>query len=172
MKSTRPRQRQRLFTNRSLTGSSNSYALRSAKNGQNIAGGDDQVILTLIVHLGAAILGVQHLVADLDVDRNALAGVVTTARADSQDFTLLRLLLGVVRNEQDAVWVSASACLTMILSSNGVSEIDTVDLLFLREIVTYRAGTRLQEADDHLRRRPSALRHILARLLALCQLEC
>ena len=100
MKSTRPRQRQRLFTNRSLTGSSNSYALRSAENGQNIAGGDDQVILTLIVHLGAAILGVQHLVADLDVDRNALAGVVTTARADSQDFTLLRLLPCGVRDEQ------------------------------------------------------------------------
>lgn len=75
-------------------------------------------------------------------------------------------------NRPDAVWVSASACLTMILSSNGVSEIDTVDLLFLREIVTYRAGTRLQEADDHLRRRPFALKHILARLLALCQLEC
>ena len=120
---------QRLFTNRSLTGSSNSYALRSAENGQNIAGGDDQVILTLIVHLGAAILGVQHLVADLDVDRNALAGVVATARTDGM-------------NRPDAVWVSASACLTMILSSNGVSEIDTVDLLFLREIVTYRAGTR------------------------------
>ena len=134
---------QRLFTNRSLTGSSNSYALRSAENGQNIAGGDDQVILTLIVHLGAAILGVQHLVADLDVDRNALAGVVATARTDSQDFTLLRLLLGIVRNEQTGCGlVSASACLTMILSSNGVSEIDTVDLLFLREIVTYRAGTR------------------------------
>ena len=45
-------------------------------------------------------------------------------------------------NRPEAVWVSASACLTMILSSNGVSEIDTVDLLFLREIVTYRAGTR------------------------------
>ena len=91
---------QRLFTNRPLTGSSNSYALRSAENGQDIAGGNDQVILTLIVHLGAAILGVQHLIADLDVDRNALAGIVTTARANSQNFTLLRLLLGIVRNEQ------------------------------------------------------------------------
>lgn len=35
-------------------------------------------------------------------------------------------------NRPEAVWVSASACLTMILSSNGVSEIDTVDLLFLK----------------------------------------
>ena len=122
---------QRLFTNRSLTGSSNSYALRSAENGQNIAGGDDQVILTLIVHLGAAILGVQHLVADLDVGP-------TARTSPCCGFSLA--LSGM--NRPDAVWVSASACLTMILSSNGVSEIDTVDLLFLREIVTYRAGTR------------------------------
>ena len=132
-----------MFTNRSLTGSSNSYALRSAENGQNIAGGDDQVILTLIVHLGAAVLGVQHLVTDLDVDRNALAGVVATARTDSQDFTLLRLLLGVVRNEQTGCGLGLGfRLLDDDLVSNGVSEIDTVDLLFLREIVTYRAGTR------------------------------
>ena len=134
---------QRLFTNRSLTGSSNSYALRSAENGQNIAGGDDQVILTLIVHLGAAVLGVQHLVADLDVDRMrspaSLRRPGPTARTSPCcGFSLA--LSGM--NKPDAVWVSASACLTMILSSNGVSEIDTVDLLFLREIVTYRAGTR------------------------------
>ena len=52
------------------------------------------------MHFGATVLGIQHLVADLDVDRNALTGVVTTARADGQDFALLRLLLGVVRDEQ------------------------------------------------------------------------
>ncbi len=110
-----------------------SYAPVSAEDGQDVTSGDDEVILALVVHLGAAVLGVQHLVADLDVDRDTLAGVVTTTRADSQDFALLRLLLGIVRNEQTgAVWVSASACLTMILSSNGVSEIDTVDLLFLK----------------------------------------
>ena len=77
-----------------------SYALVSAEDGQDVTSGDDEVILALVVHLGAAVLGVQHLVADLDVDRDTLAGVVTTARADSQDFALLRLLLGIVRNEQ------------------------------------------------------------------------
>ena len=104
-----------------------SYALVSAEDGQDVTSGDDEVILALVVHLGAAVLGVQHLVADLDVDRDTLAGVVTTARADSQDFALLSGM-----NRPEAVWVSASACLTMILSSNGVSEIDTVDLLFLK----------------------------------------
>jgi len=57
-----------------------SYALVSAEDGQDVTSGDDKVILALVVHLGAAVLGVQHLVADLDVDRDTLAGVVTTAR--------------------------------------------------------------------------------------------
>ena len=58
------------------------------------------------MNFGAAVLGVQHLVADLDIHRNALALVVTTARANSQDFTLLRLLLGVVRNVQTGCGLS------------------------------------------------------------------
>lgn len=110
-----------------------SYALVSAEDGQDVTSGDDKVILALVVHLGAAVLGVQHLVADLDIHRDALALVVTTARANGQDFTLLRLLLGIVRNVQTGSGLGLGlACLTMILSSNGVSEIDTVDLLFLK----------------------------------------
>ena len=110
-----------------------SYALVSAEDGQDVTSGDDEVILALVVHLGAAVLGVQHLVADLDVDRDTLAGALrrpgpTARTSPCCGFSLA--LSGM--NRPEAVWVSASACLTMILSSNGVSEIDTVDLLFLK----------------------------------------
>ena len=77
-----------------------SCSVHSAKNGEHVTRGDDQVVLALVVHFGATVLGVQHLVTDLDVHGDALALVVTTAGADGQDFTLLRLLLGVVRDEQ------------------------------------------------------------------------
>ena len=50
-----------------------------------------------VLDLGAAVLRVDDRVADLDVDRDAVALVVDAAGADSEDGALLRLLLGGVR---------------------------------------------------------------------------
>src|SRR5262249_26282580 len=54
------------------------------------------------LHLGARPFAEQHAVADLEVDGNELALLVTAARAHSQDFTLRGLLLGGVGNDDAA----------------------------------------------------------------------
>src|SRR5215203_904106 len=59
----------------------------------------DQEILAVDLDLGAGPLAEQHAVADLDVDRNELAGFVAATRANSDDFALGRLLLGGVGND-------------------------------------------------------------------------
>src|SRR5437016_11730484 len=70
-------------------------------DGEHVAGGEHQVLLAVVLDLGAAVLAVQHHVADLDVHRHALgAGVVEAARAYRKDLTLLGLLLGGVRDHQ------------------------------------------------------------------------
>jgi hypothetical protein len=52
-------------------------------------------------YFGAAILAVQHHVADLNVDRHTLGSrVVEASRANRKDFALLGLLLGGVRDHQ------------------------------------------------------------------------
>src|SRR5580658_6575223 len=62
---------------------------------EHVAGGEHQVLLARVLDLGAAVLAVQHDVADLDVDRHALGPcVVEATRAHRQDFALLGLLLG------------------------------------------------------------------------------
>src|ERR1700761_9017993 len=59
----------------------------------------DQEILAVDLDLGARPLAEQDAVADLDVDRNKLAGFVAATRADSDDFTLGGLLLGGIGND-------------------------------------------------------------------------
>jgi hypothetical protein len=60
-----------------------------------------EVLLAVVLHLGAAVLAVQHHVANLDVHGDALgAGVVEAARAHREDFALLGLLLRGVRDDQ------------------------------------------------------------------------
>src|SRR3954454_5455749 len=61
---------------------------------EDVAGGEHQVLFAGVLDLGAAVLGVQDGVADLDVDRDSVALVVDPAGADSEDGALLRLLLG------------------------------------------------------------------------------
>src|SRR5690349_23753835 len=56
---------------------------------------------TTLFRSGPRVLGVQDLVALLDVDRDALAVVVEGAGADGEDRTLLRLLLRGVRKDED-----------------------------------------------------------------------
>src|SRR4051794_20268755 len=61
---------------------------------EDVAGGEHQVLLAGVLDLGAAVLRVENRVADLDVDRDAVALVVDAAGADGKDGALLGLLLG------------------------------------------------------------------------------
>src|SRR6185437_8753070 len=70
-------------------------------DGEYVASGEHEVLLARVLHLGAAILAVQHHVADLDIDRHALGSrVVEATRTNRKDFALLGLLLGGVRDHQ------------------------------------------------------------------------
>src|SRR4029077_1771499 len=70
-------------------------------DGEYVARGEHEVLLARVLHLGAAVLAVQHHVADLDVDRHALGSrIVEATRAHRKDFALLGLLLGGVRDHQ------------------------------------------------------------------------
>ena len=60
-------------------------------------------LLVLELELGAGVLGVEDLVADLDVHRLALAVVVEAAGAGGEDRALLRLLLGRVGQDDAAL---------------------------------------------------------------------
>src|ERR1700719_799705 len=63
----------------------------------------DQELLAVELDLGAGPFAEQHAVADLDVDRDQLAGLVAAARADCRDFALRGLFLGGVGNDDAAL---------------------------------------------------------------------
>src|SRR6516165_6554769 len=67
---------------------------------EHVAGREHQVLLARVLHFRAAVLAVQHHVADLDVDGDASALVVETARAYREDLALLGLLLRGVRDNE------------------------------------------------------------------------
>ena len=73
----------------------------------------DQEILAVDLDLGAGPFAEQHAVADLEVDRDELAGLVAAARADGDDLALRGLFLGGVGNDDAAgAFSSASMRLT------------------------------------------------------------
>src|SRR3979409_589279 len=72
------------------------------ENAHDVALLHDQQFLTVELDLGAGPLAEQHAVADLEVDRDQLAGFVTAARTDRRDFALGGLFLGTVRNDDAA----------------------------------------------------------------------
>src|SRR6478735_592031 len=72
----------------------------SGNDREDVARGEDEVLLAGVLDLGAAVLAVDDLVADADVERNAVAVVVDATRTDAQDLALLGLLLGGVRDDQ------------------------------------------------------------------------
>src|ERR1700716_3605940 len=72
------------------------------ENAHDVALLHDQELLTVELDLGAGPLAEQHAVADLEVDRDQLAGFVTAARTDCRDFALRGLFLGGVRNDNAA----------------------------------------------------------------------
>src|ERR1700730_18243533 len=59
-------------------------------------------LLAVELDLGAGPFAEQHAVADLDVDRDQLAGLVAAARAHCRDFALRGLFLGGVGNDDAA----------------------------------------------------------------------
>src|SRR3954451_18003478 len=69
-------------------------------HGEQVAGGEHEVVLAAVTDLGAAVLRVDDHVADVHVERNAVAVVVDAAGAHGDDRALLRLLLGGVRDDQ------------------------------------------------------------------------
>src|SRR6202035_1013890 len=70
-------------------------------DGEHITGGEHEVLLAAVLDLGAAVLAVQHDVADLDVHGDALgASVIEAARAHRKEFALLGLLLRGVWDDQ------------------------------------------------------------------------
>src|ERR1700759_1696923 len=70
-------------------------------DGQHVAGRQDQVLLAVVLDLGAAVLAVDDGVALGHVQRNPLrAIVVPPAGTDGDDGAFLRLLLGGVGNDQ------------------------------------------------------------------------
>src|SRR5215213_8280021 len=92
--------RRALSPNFSILGMSD---LLAAGDGQDVAAGKDQHVLTVDGDLGAAVLAVDDGVAHLDVERDDLAGLLRTAtRAYGQDLALLGLLLGGVGDHQAA----------------------------------------------------------------------
>src|SRR5262245_6567920 len=63
----------------------------------------DEEFLAVELHFGARPLAEQHAVAGLEVERDELAGLVTAARADGDDFALRRLFLGGVGDDDAAL---------------------------------------------------------------------
>src|SRR5882762_8640844 len=73
-----------------------------SENAHDVAFLHDQQFLTIELDLIARPLAEQHAVADLEVDRDQLAGFVAATRADGGDFALRRLFLGAIRNNDAA----------------------------------------------------------------------
>src|SRR5687768_10094878 len=69
-------------------------------DGEQVTGGEDEVLLAAVLDLGAAVLRVDDDVTHVHVERNAVAVVVDAPGAHGDDRALLRLLLGGVRDDQ------------------------------------------------------------------------
>src|SRR6202158_2393569 len=72
------------------------------QNAHDVALLHDQELFAIELDLGAGPLAEQHAVADLEVDRDQLAGFVAAARAHSGDFALRGFFLGAVRDDDAA----------------------------------------------------------------------
>src|SRR5271163_4828848 len=72
---------------------------RFLENAHDVALLHDQEIDAVELDLGTRPLAEQHAVANLQVDRNELAGFVTATRADGNDLALRGLLLGGVGDD-------------------------------------------------------------------------
>ncbi len=69
------------------------------QNPHDIAFLHDQVLIVIDLHLSAGPLAEQHQIAGFDIDRNELAGLITSTGTNGNNFALLRLFLGGVGND-------------------------------------------------------------------------
>src|ERR1700694_5263994 len=76
---------------------------RLSEHAHDVAFLHDQKFLAVELDLGARPLAEQHAVADLEVDRDQLAGFVAAARTDRRDLALRGLFLGAVGNDDPAL---------------------------------------------------------------------
>src|SRR5674476_1231783 len=98
---------------------------------EDVTSGQDEVLIAVVLDLGAAVLAVDDLVADGNVERNAVAVVVDAAGTDRQDLALLGLLLGGVRDhEARGSGLLGLAGLDDDAVFEGLMETDTCDLPF------------------------------------------
>ena len=72
------------------------------ENAHDVALLHDQQLLAVKLDLGARPFAKQHAVANLEIDRNELAGFVAATGANGGDFALRGFFLGTVRNDDPA----------------------------------------------------------------------
>ena len=94
---TEPRSRRRALSHRGYADRRNLLLL---DDGEDVAGGQEQVLLAVVLDLGAAVLAEDDDVALGDIERDAVAVVVDATGAGRDDLALLRLLLGSVGDDQ------------------------------------------------------------------------
>src|SRR3989454_10481238 len=107
---------------------SSSGKRRSANLGQNVRLFDDDVLFAIEVDLGAAVLPVDHPIADFELHWNRLA-LFTPAGTDGGDLTLDRLLFRRVRDVEPALH---GLCLLEWLDHHAVSQRKDFGLRFAR----------------------------------------
>src|ERR671928_546772 len=139
--------------------------------GEHVRLTQDQQVLAVDLDLGAAVLGVEDLVALRDVERGALAGVlVDLAVADGKDLALLGLLLRGVR-EDDAR--GRRLLLLDRLDDQAIAEglelhvVTSTEIVEPAEHVGTRRGRVPNDADDTTRK--PEVKGELALLTGECQ---
>src|SRR5882762_11011038 len=87
------------IVNSPVAGTASRARRRSVDDREHVAGGEDEVLLAVVLDLGAAVLGVDDDIADAHVHRDAVAVVIDPTRANRDDLALLGLLLRGVRDD-------------------------------------------------------------------------
>src|SRR5699024_1742892 len=121
------------------------HQMRARESGddcEDVASRQDEVLLAAVLELRAAVLRVDDLVAHLDVELDAGAVVCNAAGAHGHNLTLLRLLLGCVRDDQTGR--GGLLCLDLTDDDAILERLDGdrhADTLLRRNVVTTCAGT-------------------------------
>src|ERR1700743_81969 len=79
------------------------WSARSGEHAHDVGLLHDQELFAVELDLGARPFAEQHAVADLEVDRDQLAGLVAAAGAHRRDLALRRLFLGRVGDDDAAL---------------------------------------------------------------------
>lgn len=82
---------------------------KSADDAHDVGFLHDQKVFAVELDFGARPLAEQNAIANLDVESDDLAGFVTCAGTDGDDFAFLRLFLGGVGNDDAALGLSSDS---------------------------------------------------------------